>query len=277
MTQIRFVSPKFFETMGLRLVDGRVFTRKDIDDQTGFFVVNQAFARRYLADRKPVGSHILIGVLSPKPTSIPVVGVVTDAHEVGIEAPPPPEIFLPGFGLHEVILVRTNGNAGPLASAARAIVHDMNGEQPIYHVQTAEQSISDSIALQKMTALLLGGFAAAALLLAMVGIYGMFAYSVTQRTKEIGVRMAVGAQRIDVLRLILIEAAGISGSGLLAGFAVALACARFADRLLFKTSAVDPFSIALTGATLIAVVALAAAIPARRAASINPTEALRSE
>jgi predicted permease len=277
MAQIRYVSPRFFETMGLHLEDGRIFTQKDMDDQAAFFVVNETFAKRYLADRKPVGSHILIGVLSPKPTSVPVVGVVTDAHEVGIEMAPPPEIFLPGFGLHEVVLVRTTADPASMVSAMRAIVHEINPDQPIYHVQTAEQSIADSIALQKMTASILAVFAGVALLLAMIGIYGVLAYSITQRTREIGVRMAVGAQKMDIVRVVLYEAASLSGFGFLAGCAIALATARITDRLLFKTSTVDPLSMIATCGILLVVVGLAAVIPARRAASLNPTVALRTE
>ncbi len=277
MAQIRYVSPRFFETMGLRLEDGRVFTQKDTDDQAAFFVVNEAFAKRYLPDRNPVGSHILIGVLSPKPTSVPVVGVVSDAHEVGIENAPPPEIFLPGFGLHEVVLVRTTADAASVIPAVRAIVREMNPDQPIYHVQTVEQAISDAIAIQKMTASTLAVFAVVALMLAMIGIYGVLAYSVTQRTREIGVRTAVGAQKMDILRLVLTEAARLSGVGFLAGFAIALAAARITGRLLFKTSTVDPLSLVATCGILLVVVGLAAIIPARRAASLDPTEALRTE
>lgn len=277
LAQIRYVSPRFFETMGLGLEDGRVFTQKEADDGAPSFVVNQAFAKRYLADRRPVGSHILVGVLSPQPVSVPVVGVVSDANDVGIETEAPPEIFSPGFGLHEVILVRTNSDPGSIASSVRSIVHDMKADQPIYHVQTAEQTISDSIALRRSTAFILGIFAVVALLLAMIGIYGVLAYSVTERTREIGVRMAVGAQKADILRLVWFQAASLSGFGFLSGFAIALIGAHSMDRLLFKTSSVDPVSIMLTGFSLVVVVAVAAAVPAYRAASLNPTEALRTE
>jgi predicted permease len=275
--QIRFVSPGFFYTMGLSLQQGRVFERKDIDDPTGFFVVNQAFAQRYLAGRNPVGANILLDVLSPHPQKIPVIGVVANAHDLGVETEPQPEIYLPGFGLHEVLLVRTGSDPRGVVSMVRSAVHELDPNLPIYHVRTVEEVLSDSLARQRMTATLLGMFALVALTLAAIGIYGVLAYSVAQRTREIGVRMAVGAKREDILRLVLSQAARLTLAGIIAGLAVAFASARLLSGLLFKTSTIDPWSVCITIGALASIATLAVSIPARRAASVSPTEALRAE
>ncbi len=277
LAQIRYVTPNFFSTAGLSLQSGRVFTQDELVKNANVFVVNETFARRYLAHRDPLTAKVLLGVLSPQPTSIPVIGVVSDAHEVGIQADAPAEIFLPGFGVHEVVVVRTAEDPHTLVPVVRSVLHGLDPGQPIYHVQTLNEVLSESIALQRMTAILLSVFAGVALLLATVGIYSILAFSVVQRTREIGVRMAVGAQRNDILGLFLRRAFGFALAGGLAGLAIALASARAINGLLFKTSLVDPLAILATIGTLGAIVALAVSIPARRAASVNPTEALRSE
>jgi predicted permease len=277
LAQIRYVSPDFFRTMGIGLRQGRVFARKDIDDPTGFFVVNQAFARRYLAGRNPVGANILIGVLSPQPQKIPVIGVVANAHDLGVDTEAEPEIYLPGFGVHAVLLVRTAAAPASILPVVQQAVHALDPSQPIYHVQTIETVLSDSLALRKMTASLLGIFTLVALALAAIGIYGVLAYSVAQRTREIGVRMAVGAKREDIARMVLLQTARYAFAGIAAGIALSLAVAQLINGLLFKTSSADPASVAVSVGVLLLIAALAAAIPARRAASIEPTEALRAE
>jgi len=275
--QIRYVSPDFFRTMGIGLVRGRVFERKDVDSPTGFFVVNEAFAQKHLAGRDPIGAHILIGVMSPQPSSIPVIGVVANARDLGVETEPQPEIYLPGYGLHAVLLVRTSVAPESIMPVARNAVHELEPNLAIYNVQAVDAVLSDSLARQKMTAVLLGIFAVVAVVLAAIGIYGVLAYSVEQRTREIGVRMAVGARREDILRLVLQQAAVFVVIGIAAGLAVGFAGARLLSGLLFRTSAVDPLSVSITVGALIVIAALAVSLPARRAASVEPTEALRAE
>jgi predicted permease len=277
LAQIRYVSPDFFRTMGIGLQQGRVFEQKDIDDPTGFFVVNQAFAWRYLAGRNAVGANILIGVLSPQPQKIPVIGVVANAHDLGVDTEAQPEIYLPGFGVHSVLLVRTAASPASILPVVQQAVHALDPSQPIYHVQTIETVLSDSLALRKMTASLLGIFTLVALALAAIGIYGVLASSVAQRTREIGVRMAVGAKREDIARMVLVQTARYAFAGIAAGIALSLAAAQLINGLLFKTSSADPASVGISVVVLVLIAALAAAIPARRAASIEPTEALRAE
>jgi predicted permease len=275
--QIRYVSPDYFRTMGIAVLKGRTFTESDIDSTTGFFVVNQAFAQRYLSGRDPLGANILVGVLSPAPSRIPVVGVVANTRDLGIDSDPEPEIYLPGFGLHAVFLVRSTLDPKSLAPVLRNAVLSVDPAQPIYHVQSLDQVLSDSVARQRMTAALLGLFALLTLALAAIGSFGVLSYSVAQRTREIGVRMAIGAGRSDILALILRQAAIFTGIGVIAGLAAAIPSARLIDSLLFNTSVADPLSVSISIAALLLVTLVAVIIPAARAASVNPVEALRSE
>ncbi len=275
--QIRYVSPDYFRAMGIGLLKGRAFTRSDIDSTTGFFVVNEAFARHYLSGRDPIGANILIGVMSPSPAKIPIVGVVSNARELGIDTEPEPEIYLPGFGLHAVLLVRSSVAPDDAATLVRNAVLAADPTQPVYHVQSIDTILADSVARQRMTATLLGTFALITLMLAAIGSFGVLSYSVAQRTREIGVRMAVGADRGDILQLILRQAAGSIGIGICAGLLAGFLGARLINGLLFQTSATDPFSLAISIAALILVTLLAVSIPAVRAASVDPVEALRSE
>ncbi len=275
--QIRFVSPDYFRTMGIALLKGRTFTRSDIDSTTGFFVVNEAFARHYLSGRDPIGANILIGVMSPTPSKIPVVGVVSNARDLGIDTEPEPEIYLPGFGLHAVLLVRSSLSPDESATLVRDAVRAADPAQPVYHIESVETVLSDSVARQRMTATLLGSFALITLVLAAIGSFGVLSYSVAQRTREIGVRMAIGANRSDILQLILRQAAGATGIGICAGLLAGFLGARLINGLLFQTSAADPFSLAISIAALVVVTLLAVSIPAVRAASVDPVEALRSE
>lgn len=275
--QIRLVSPDYFRAMGIGVQQGRTFEQKDIDNQSSFFVVNEAFARRYLAGKNPLSSNILIGVMSTQPAKIPVIGVVGNARDLGIDTPAQPEIYLPGFSLHDVLLVRTAGDPQAALSVVRESIRELDPNQPIYHVETIEAVLSDSLALRKMTASLLGIFTLVALTLAAIGIYGVLAYSVAQRTREIGVRMAVGAKREDIVRMVLLQATKYAAVGIVAGLAMSLAGARLINGMLFRTSPVDPVSMSITVGVLVLIAAFAVVIPARRAASVDPTEALRAE
>ncbi len=275
--QIRFVSPDYFRTMGISLRRGSTFIRSDIDSTTGFFVVNESFASHYLSGRDPVGANILIGVMSPTPSKIPVVGVVSNARDLGIDTEPEPEIYLPGFGLHAVLLVRSSLAPNAAATLVRNAVLAADPTQPIYHVESIDTVLNDSVARQRMTATLLGSFALITLVLAAIGSFGVLSYSVAQRTREIGVRMAIGADRRDILQLILRQAAGSTVIGISAGLLAGFLGARLINGLLFQTSATDPYSLAISIAALILATLLAVTIPAVRAASVDPVKALRSE
>jgi len=277
MEQVRSVSPEFFRTMGLQLKQGRDFEQKDVEKSSDLIIVNQAFARRYLSGKDPLTSSILMNVLSPHPVKMPVIGVVTDAHDLGVESQAEPVLYFPGFGLHVVLLIRTNTDPNSILPEVRKAVSELDPTQPIYHVEAIDQVLSDSLARQRMIAVLLGIFASLALTLAAIGIYGVIAYSVTQRTREIGLRMAVGSSRANILFLMLREAAAFTGIGVLAGLIAAFPGAHLASALLFQTSSADPVSICVSVSALLIIALSAAVLPASRAASINPVEALRSE
>ena len=277
LEQVRVVSPEFFRTMGLQLERGRSFDRKDVENNSNLIIINQAFAKRYLSGKDPLTSNILINVLSPHPEKVPVIGVVSDARDLGVETEAEPVLYLPGFDVHTVLLIRTNTEPRSVLSEVRNAVRDLDPAQPIYHVETMDEVLSDSLARQRMIAVLLAIFALLALILAAIGIYGIIAYSVTQRTREIGVRMAVGSSRANILLLMLREAAAFTGIGVLAGLIAAFAGAHLASALLFETSSADPVSICISVSALLIIALLAAILPASRAAAINPVESLRSE
>jgi predicted permease len=277
MEQVRIVSPEFFQTMGLQLKQGRGFERKDVENSSDLIVVNQAFAQRYLSGKDPLTSSILMNVLGPHPLKVPVIGVVTNAHDLGVETEAEPVLYFPGFEVHEVLLIRTNTDPKSVWPEVGNAVRDLDPTQPIYHVETIDEVLSDSLARQRMIAVLLGIFSLLALALAAIGIYGVIAYSVTQRTREIGVRMAVGSSRPNILLLMLRDAASFTGIGLLAGLIAAFAGAHLASALLFQTSSADGISICVSVLALLIIALLAAVFPASRAAAINPVEALRAE
>jgi len=271
------VSPDYFKTMGLGLRQGRLFEQKDIEKGTALFVVNQAFVDRYLAGRDAVETTLLLGVLSPQPEKFPIYGVVSNAREVGVSAEAQPVMYMPGFGTHAVVLARTQIAPESVVSAVREAVHEIDPMQPIYHVETMDEVLSDTVARQRVTAILLDVFALLALMLTGVGMYGVLSYSIAQRTREIGVRIAVGAMRGDVVRLVLGQIAWPVVLGLVAGGVAAFAIARVVRGLLFGTSSFDPASVAITIGGVVLIAVAAAVIPAQRAASVDPTEALRAE
>jgi predicted permease len=277
ITQFRTVSPSYFKTMGLAVKEGRTFEEKDVEKDTSFFVVNQAFADRYLPGKDPVDSSLVLGVLDPKPQKIPIYGVVSNARELGVATEAQPVIYLPGFGTHAVLLVRTSIDPQSVVAEVRAAMREIDATQPIYHVQTMDEVLSDSVARQRLTAILLNVFALLGLMLAGIGMYGVLSYTVAQRTREIGLRIAVGATRSDVVRLVARQTAWPVVCGLIAGGAVAFTVARVLRGLLFGTSSFDPDSIAITVAGILAIAIAAAVVPARRASSVSPMEALRAE
>jgi ABC-type antimicrobial peptide transport system permease subunit len=210
-----------------------------------------------------------------------VIGVVSNAHDLGVETDAEPEFYIPGFGLHAVVLIRSAYDAESLAPMLRNAVHGLDANLAVYNVKTVDAVLSESLARQRMTAMLLGIFALVALILSGIGIYGVLSYSVAQRTREIGVRIAVGANRAHILRLVLGQVGRFALLGAAAGLAAAFVGERLMGSLLsgmlFQTSTIDPVSLAVTLGALALIAALAATLPAGRAASVNPSESLRAE
>jgi macrolide transport system ATP-binding/permease protein len=277
----RQVSPDYFKTLQTRILEGRLFAPTDDAKATHVVMINHALANRYFGSKDPVGMHInYIG--APATSAMLVVGVIEDLREGPLDLPARPAFYVPfeqsprGFF---AVIAKTSVTASSMLPAMTNAIHGIDGGLAISQASTMEQRIHDSPAayLHRASAALVGSFAALALLLSVVGLYGVIAYSVGQRTREIGVRMALGAQRSVVYRMVLGEAGKLVVVGLAAGLLGSMGSASLMRKLLFGTQAWDAFTLASVAAVL-AVFALAASyLPARRAASIDPAQSLRAE
>jgi putative ABC transport system permease protein len=245
-------------------------------------VINEAMAQTYWPDQNPVGKRIKEGRPDEVLTWLTVVGVVGDFRDFDVASRPRPAIFFPisqfaNGGLLRDWVVRTEGNPLAAASGVREAIWSVNRDMPISRVQTMEQVRSSSLSQQQFTLVLLGVFAGLALILAGLGLYGVTSYATAQRTREIGIRMALGAQRYDVMRLVLYRGASIGFAGVGIGLAAALVLTRLMRTLLYGVRATDPLAFAGV-AILLALVTLAACyVPVRRAMRTDPMVAVRCE
>jgi putative ABC transport system permease protein len=274
----RVVSPGYFQTLSIPLKRGRVFTEHDAEKAPMVAVIDEAFARRHFPDEDPTGRGIDIG--NGTDGFYQIVGVVGSVRYEGLGSAPEPTMYVPfkqDVFSTMWVLARTDGDPAQQSSAARLAVSAIDPSLPAYSIVTLASVVSDSIAQRRFSMLLLGLFALIALFLAAIGIYGVVAYTVSQRTQEIGVRMAIGAQRGDVLRLIVVGGMRLAAVGVAAGLAGALAAARLVETMLFEVTPFDPASYGATAGILLAVAALACYMPARRAMRVDPLSALRQE
>ena len=274
---IRRVSPSYFETVGLHLLNGRSFRDSDTTAAPPVAVINAAAARQFFPGREPLGAHISFWGASRL-----IVGVVADERFHGVAEAGPIAAYTPiaqtpsanGAG---VLLLRTTTAPGTLALAATAAVHDVDPGLAVFGVEPLNVTLSRSVAQRRFTMLLLTLFAGAALLLAAVGIHGVLTYSVSQRRREIGIRMALGARGTDVVGVIMREALSLTAVGLALGLGGAVALTRVLRGQLFGIAPTDPATFAAVTA-LLALVALAATLaPAWRASQVDPIATLRSE
>ena len=281
--QVRFVSPGYFHTMQIPLLGGRDFTRRDLPDTPPVAIVNSAFARKFWADGNAIGKRISFSANNPKWYEI--VGIVGNVKHRGLDIADSPELYIPAFQPlfadgnvpSMYVAVRTVNEPSLAAGAMRNEVAAIDRDQPVSSLMTMDQRISDSVAPRRFNMFILGLFAALALVLAAIGIYGIMAFSVVQRTHEIGVRMALGASGSDVLKLVLRNGVGLALIGIVVGLVAAFAATRVLSSLLYDVSATDPV-IFVIDAVLLAVAALLACyIPARRATKVDPLVALRYE
>ncbi len=281
--QVRFVTPGYFRAMSIPLLSGRDFTRRDLPDTPQVAIVNNAFARKFWPNGNVLGKRISFQNNNPKWYEI--VGVVGNVKHRGLDIQDSPELYIPAFqplfadgnvpALY--LAVRTKSDPLQVAPAMRSEVAMLDRDQPIYSLMTMDQRIADSIAPRRFNMFILGLFAALALLLAAIGIYGIMAFSVVQRTHEIGVRMALGASTSDVLKLVMSNGFKLALIGIVIGLVVAFAATRVLSSLLYEVSARDPV-IFVIDAVLLAIAALLACyIPARRATKVDPLVALRYE
>jgi putative ABC transport system permease protein len=273
-------SPNYFEFMGVPLVAGRAFTEHDVRSDDGTpVIVNQALARRFYHGNA-VGRNLILGVLSPKPSKLPIVGVVADTREQQLNKAAGPTIYFAsyaGYGRSEIVLVRTAGNPMALAGALRSEVAALDREAPVSEVRTMEEIVDKSLAGRKFSVLLISLFGALALALAAVGLYGVVSYSVTQRNREMGLRMALGAQQGQVLRMVIGEAMKLTMAGAAVGAVAAVFAGRGLESELYGVRPGDVQSFAGAAAMLLLVALLGAWIPARRAMKVDPVVALRDE
>jgi len=251
--------------------------QKDVDDQNGVFLVNESFARRYLSDRDAVGQHILMNVLTSQPNAVPVIGVVNDAKDLGVDAGTEPVIYTAGYPNGEILLVRTTLDPAAVIPDLRAAVASLDRNLGISDVKTMDAVLSDSLARPRLSSLLLGLFALLSVGLASLGVYGVLAFAARQRVREVGVRMALGAQRAQIIRLFLKDGALLVSVGLVIGIVAALAVGRLLSAILFEVTPADPLSVAVSVAMLGLLGLGAACIPALRASKVDPVEVLRAE
>lgn len=276
---MRVSTPGYFQAMGIPLMQGRSFTAHDDETTTHVAVVNQVFVQEFLAGQDPIGKYIT--GFGPTSDKLEIVGVIGNVRHAALESSPRAEIYLAFGQAHwpsAVMTVRTLlSDPAALTSAAQNAVWSVDKNVPLDHIQTMVQVIANSALRRKFTMLLLTIFAGLAMLLAAIGLYGVMAYSVSQRTREIGIRMALGAQRDDVLKLVVKQGMGLAGIGVLLGIAVSLGLTRLIAGLLFGVSATDPLTFVLVALCLAGVALLANYVPARRAAKVDPMVALRYE
>lgn len=272
---IESISPDYPKAMGVPLVAGRPFDDSDDATAAPVALVNRAAVRRFWPNENPIGRLVWVGNLPP----LRVVGVLGDVRNDSLAASPQPEVFFPfpQFPFPMLYLtLRTALDPHTLSSALRARIADVNRGQPIADVQTMEERLESGSAQTRSMMLLIGVFSGTALILALVGIYGLISYSVAQRHQEVGIRMALGASRRDILALIIGNGLRLTLTGIIIGLAASFALTRLMASLLFQTSATDSITFLASAFLFTAVATLATYIPARRAMRVNPADALRS-
>ena len=276
---IRISTPSYFQTMGIPLLRGRTLAEQDGDSQVKVAVVNQVLADRVFPGQDPIDKYILN--FGPGNDKIQIVGMVGNVRHVGLETVPRPEIYLPFGQGHwpSVFMVVRSKTSDPLALAAAAqnAVGEVNKDIPLANVRTMQDVIAESVLRRRFVTLLLSVFSGLAMLLAAIGLYGVMSYTVSQRTREIGIRMALGAKKEDVLKLVIGQGMRLAAWGVVVGLVASVALTRLMSVLLFGVSAHDPVTFAAAAVLLAGVALFANYVPARRAAKVDPMVALRYE
>jgi predicted permease len=273
---IEAISPRWFETMRVPLLMGRVFTAADDAHAPKVIIVNEAFARRFWPGENPVGKRVVVG---RGPAASEVVGVAADVRNNGLAQNSQPQLYLPFAQLpwsDMNLLVRTALAPLSIAAAVRAQVAAVDPNQPVNAVQTVDDLLDSSRAQPRFTTALLGGFSAIAVGLAAIGLYAVLAWSVTQRRQEMGIRLALGAGRAHIVRLIVREGLLLVAIGIVIGIGLGLLLTRFMESALYHTGAYDVATFALAPAVFLCIALLACYLPARRATRVDPVETLRA-
>jgi putative ABC transport system permease protein len=276
---VRVTDMNFFRTMRIPLLRGRTYDERETTEARRVLVINEALARKYFPGEDPLGKRLVVNMSNePQPTEI--IGIVADVKHRGLDAGAEPTVYMPHPELSYngmSLVMRTKGDPQALAASAQREIQAIDPEQPVADVRTMEQWLAESVARARFSAMLLGVFAVLALLLATVGIYGVISYTVTQRTHELGIRVALGAQRSDVLRLVIGQGLALAGVGVALGLVGAFALTRLVRSLLYEVSATDPLTYVGLSLFLLLVALLACYLPARRATRVDPMQALRYE
>jgi putative ABC transport system permease protein len=278
---INIISPDYFQTMGIQMIAGRPFTAKDVDETQHVAIINQTIARRFFPNENPIGLR-LAEFAKPKI----IVGVVADTRHFGLDQEVQPEVFLPYLqdsNLDMSLVVRTStdpknsASLRSLATAVRNEVRAMEPNQPVNQIVAMEKYLMDSVSSRQFRMFVLAIFAAVALIITIAGIYGVISYVVSQRTHEIGIRISLGAQVGDVLRMVIWRGMSLTLIGVALGVAASLALTRVMKNLLFEVSATDPATFTLFALLLVGAALIASYIPARRATKVDPLQALRHD
>jgi putative ABC transport system permease protein len=274
----RFVTPDYFNLLGIQLLQGRVFADSDGPDAAPVLLINESLAKQYFVNENPIGQRLVLGI---NDFSGNIVGIVRDVKHVGLDAETKPEIYVNyaqgPYWSDMNLLVHTSGEPFAVAAAVRREISAIDRQVPVARIRTMDSILSDSVAQQRFRSTLLVVFGVTALLLAASGIYGVMSYAVTQRTKEIGIRIALGAQLSNVRSLVIWNGMTLTILGIALGLAGALALTRFLSALVFEMSLTDPPTFAVIAVSLGLISLLACYIPARRATRIDPLVALRNE
>jgi predicted permease len=278
---MQFVSPRFFETLGIPILHGRDFDRRDEHGAPQVAIVNQKFARRYFGTDNPVGRRIGMGGDPGTKTDIEVIAVVADTKYEDLRAEIPVQVYRPfrqlDFVINMTAYVRAAGDPGSLFPAVRQVAREVDSNVPVYGMRTLEQQVDRSLVTERMLAMLSAAFGLLATALAAVGLYGVMAYMVARRTREIGIRMALGAAQGNVVWLVMREVLLLSCIGIAIGAPGAWLLSRYVETQLFGVKPADPLTIAAAILGIAAVAILSGYLPARRATSIDPIRALRWE
>jgi predicted permease len=279
-TDVRPVTPNFFRTMGIPHMKGRDFTAADAVDSRRVAIVSETLANRHLGGRDPIGTRIQVNIGPPGGGDWEIVGVVGDIKFGALDGETRAAVFVPHTQLaigFMTFVVRTDQDPAWLANSVAGAVHAIDPELPVADVRTMSDVVDLTLARPRTVSVLLTTFALMALVLAGVGVYGVMAYSVSQRTREMGVRMALGATPRSIFRLVLTEALRIVAIGVAVGLVAAAGLTRLLDTMLYETEARDPWTFAATAIVLFIVATLASYVPARRGTRVAPVEALRAE
>ncbi len=289
-TNYRMVTPDYFRAMGIPLVAGRYFTEEDSGDRPTVGIVSSVLAKNHFADRSPIGQRVMVDDNDAEPRAIEIIGIVGPVKQTNLETPARPDMYLPLRQVHKDSVVwlrnsnycvaKINGEVGGEAYGAsqmRAAIHDADPNVAVGNVRPMTEVLAAALASRRFSLLLIGSFAGAALFLAAAGLYAVISYGIQQRTREIGVRLALGATRSRILGMIFKEGALLLGAGVAAGLAVAFMLARLVASQMYGISEHDPFSFAIVSLLLGIISLLACWIASRRALNVDPVVALRCE